>query len=183
VESNHGQSGIWCTYPESNRLISAHIGWSRTIPTLYGSAPALPSVLPIHYRHKVGGPDRDRTCQCHGASVVSPHCDLGPKFGAGYRTRTDLLRLAASGTTSIPIPRGAPCKTRTCLIGFVAQCPHPEDGANGACGRIRTGVTGLEAQGTTAIPRALKMAGALRFELRNPVLETSGLAVKPTPLY
>jgi hypothetical protein len=30
---------------------------------------------------------------------------------------------------------------------------------------------------------ASNLAGALRFELRNPVLETSGLAVKPTPLY
>jgi hypothetical protein len=30
---------------------------------------------------------------------------------------------------------------------------------------------------------ASNLAGALRFELRNPVLETSGLAVEPTPLY
>ena len=30
---------------------------------------------------------------------------------------------------------------------------------------------------------ARSLAGALRFELRNPVLETSGLAIKPTPLF
>jgi hypothetical protein len=30
---------------------------------------------------------------------------------------------------------------------------------------------------------ASNLAGALRFELRNPVLETSGLAVEPTPLF
>jgi hypothetical protein len=37
-----------------------------------------------------GGGDRDRTCQCHRARVVSPHCDLAPisKWRADNENRT-----------------------------------------------------------------------------------------------
>lgn len=62
---------------------------------------------------------------------------LSPKTknGADDRTRTDLWRLAVSGPTPRPHPHGAPCWIRTNLTGFVAQCPHPKEGAKCWCGR------------------------------------------------
>lgn len=53
------------------------------------------------------------------------------KFGAGSETRTRMFGMAFRFLTLRPCPlkRGAPWQTRTALAGFVAQHPHPEEGA------------------------------------------------------
>ena len=56
--------------------------------------------------------------------------------GADSRNRTDLTRVALSGPATRPYPRGAPCWTRTNLLAFVAQGPHPEDRAMERATRI-----------------------------------------------